>query len=113
MRIGGKVVMVAGGNGALGQAVVPTLAEAGARPVVVARNPPAASAVGWLTLQADLTDEVQVRQMVEDAIRQTGRIDALINLVGGFARGRVTETDLSLWQRMLAMNLTPAVLLSI
>jgi NAD(P)-dependent dehydrogenase (short-subunit alcohol dehydrogenase family) len=42
----------------------------------------------------------------------SGRIDALINLVGGFSAGRVVETDLSTWQRMLTMNLTSAFSLS-
>ena len=36
----------------------------------------------------------------------------LVNLVGRFAMGPVVETDLSLWQRMLTMNVTSAFLLS-
>jgi NAD(P)-dependent dehydrogenase (short-subunit alcohol dehydrogenase family) len=49
---------------------------------------------------------------VNEIIHTSGRIDALINLVGGFAMGRVVDTDVSLWQRMLAMNFTLAFLLS-
>ncbi|RPH77234.1 MAG: SDR family oxidoreductase, partial [Nitrospiraceae bacterium] len=45
-------------------------------------------------------------------IRTAGRIDVLVNLVGGFAMGRVVDTEVSLWQRMLTMNLTAAFLLS-
>ena len=47
-----------------------------------------------------------------EVIRKAGHIDALINLAGGFAIGRVVETDASLWHRMLTMNLTAAFLLS-
>jgi NAD(P)-dependent dehydrogenase (short-subunit alcohol dehydrogenase family) len=49
---------------------------------------------------------------VDEVIRSSGRLDALVNLVGGFATGRLVETDVSLWQRMLNMNLTSAFLLS-
>jgi NAD(P)-dependent dehydrogenase (short-subunit alcohol dehydrogenase family) len=49
---------------------------------------------------------------VNDVVRKAGRIDALINLVGGFAVGRVEETDAALWQRMLTMNVTTAFFLS-
>jgi NAD(P)-dependent dehydrogenase (short-subunit alcohol dehydrogenase family) len=45
-------------------------------------------------------------------IRKEGRVDALVNLVGGFAMGRAVETDVSLWHRMLTMNLTAAFFLS-
>jgi len=41
-----------------------------------------------------------------------GRIDGLINLIGGFAMGSVAETEVALWQRMLSVNLTTAFLLS-
>lgn len=63
-------------------------------------------------MQADVTDEADVRRLVKEVIRKAGRIDALINLVGGFAMGRVEETDAILWQRMLTMNVTAAFLLS-
>jgi NAD(P)-dependent dehydrogenase (short-subunit alcohol dehydrogenase family) len=74
------------------------------------RNP--VQVPGVSALKADFTDQTQVRSLVEEVIRTSGRLDALINLVGGFATGRVVETDVSLWQRMLTMNLTSAFLLS-
>ena len=63
-------------------------------------------------MKADVTNEADVQRLVNDVIRKTGRIDALINLVGGFAMGRLEETDAALWQRMLTMNVTAAFLLS-
>ena len=36
-------------------------------------------------------------RLVDDVIRTAGRLDVLVNLVGGFAMGPVVETDLSLW----------------
>lgn len=108
----GKIVLIAGGSGALGQTVVPAFSKAGAQVITVDRNPPSAQVGGRAAMKADVTDEADVQRLVDDVIRTRGRIDALINLVGGFAMGRVVETDAALWQRMLTMNVTAAFLLS-
>ena len=112
MSIEGKVVLIAGGSGALGHSVVPAFLAAGARVVTADRNPSTDQADGRLALKADVTDEADVRRLVDEVIRKLGRIDVLINLVGGFAPGRVEQTDVALWQRMLTTNLTAAFLLS-
>ena len=106
----GKVVLITGGAGALGQTVVPTFVSTGASVILGDLNP--VQVPGVTALKADFTDQTQVRSLVDEVIRTSGRLDALINLVGGFAPGRVVETDVSLWQRMLTMNLTSAFLLS-
>jgi NAD(P)-dependent dehydrogenase (short-subunit alcohol dehydrogenase family) len=111
MTIKDKVVLIAGGSGALGQTVVPSFAGAGARVITADRNP-APPAAGQSAMKADVTDETDVRRLVNEVILSHGRIDVLINLVGGFAMGRVEDTDAALWQRMLAVNVTPAFVLS-
>jgi NAD(P)-dependent dehydrogenase (short-subunit alcohol dehydrogenase family) len=112
MRLDGKVVLVVGGGGGLGQSVVPAFWQAGARVIVMERRPPSGPMQGQLAVKADVTDEHDVRRTVAAVIQQQGRLDALINLVGGFAMGRAVETDESVWQRMLALNLTAAFFLS-
>ena len=111
MRLDEKIVLITGGSGALGQTVAPACARAGAHVITVDRHSPAQVA-GMTGMHADVTDEADVRRLVHDVIRETGRIDALVNLVGGFAMGRVEETDTALWHRMLTMNLTAPFLLS-
>ena len=110
MDMKGKVVLITGGAGALGQTVVPAFVSTGASVILGDRTP--VQMPGITALKADFTDHTQVRNLVDEVIRTSGRLDALINLVGGFATGRLVETDLSLWQRMLNMNLTSAFLLS-
>ncbi len=110
MEMKGKVVLITGGAGALGQTVVPAFVSTGASVILGDRNP--VQVPGVTALTADFTDQTQVRNLVDEVIRTSGRLDALINLVGGFATGRVVETDVSVWQRMLTMNLTSAFLLS-
>lgn len=103
-------MLITGGTGALGQTVVPTFVSAGASVILGDRN--AVQVPGVTVLKADFTDQTQVRGLVNEVIQTAGRLDALINLIGGFATGRVVDTDVSLWERMLAMNLTSAFLLS-
>lgn len=110
MAMKGKVVLITGGAGALGQTVVPAFVSAGASVIVGDVKPVQLSGVNWL--KADFTDQTQVRGLVNEVIHRFGRLDALINLIGGFAPGRAVDTDVSLWQRMLSMNLTAAFLLS-
>ena len=63
-------------------------------------------------MQVDVTDEADIRRVVQEVRQQAGPIDVLVNLVGGFAAARLVETETALWQRMLTMNLTSAFLLS-
>jgi len=112
MSVNDKVVLVAGGSGALGRTVTPAFAQAGARVITADRNPPPEQMAAGEAMKADVTDEAAVRRLVDDVIRTAGRIDVLVNLVGGFATGRVVDTDVSLWQRMLVLNVTAAFLLS-
>lgn len=112
MELNGKVVLIAGGSGALGQTVTPAFVKSGAQVMTADRNPSSAQVAGVSAIKADVTNEADVQRLVNDVIRKTGRIDALINLVGGFAMGRLEETEAALWQRMLTMNVTAAFLLS-
>ena len=88
-----KVVLITGASGALGQTVVPSFVATGARVIAADRHPLSIQVEGCRDMKADVTDEADVRRLVEEVIRTAGRIDALINLVGGFAVGRVVESD--------------------
>ncbi len=112
VSLNGKVVMITGASGGLGQAVTKAFSQAGAKVVVVGRELPQTLPEGLLGLSADVTDEVEVQRLMKEAVQKTTRIDCLINLVGGFAMGRLAETDASAWSRMLSLNLTSAFLLS-
>ena len=112
MRPDKKVVLIAGGAGALGGTVTPAFAQSGARVIIVERNPPPDQVAAGNAMKADVTDDAALRRLVDDVIQRAGRLDVLVNLVGGFAMGRVVDTDVSLWQRMLTMNVTSAFLLS-
>ena len=111
-------MIVSGGSGGLGAAVVTELLDDGWRVVVpwimeseLGRLPESDS----LTLcRADLLEEEQVRAVVDTASRLPGApLKAVVNLVGGFAMGElVADTPIDEFDRMLQLNLRPLYLLA-
>ena len=107
-----KAFIIAGASGGLGQAVVPAFVQAGALTVSLDRHVPAQPVSGHPAFAGDVTEARDVKRVVADIVAQIGTVDGLINLVGAFAPGRAVETDDAAWQKMLALNLTSAFLLS-
>jgi NAD(P)-dependent dehydrogenase (short-subunit alcohol dehydrogenase family) len=112
----GGSVLVAGGTGALGSAVVAALIDADFAVVATwvderERERTAAQfADRRLSLvRADLMDAPAVATVVEEV----PDLSAVVNLVGGYAAsGKVHETDPEEFNRMLALNLRPGFLLA-
>jgi NAD(P)-dependent dehydrogenase (short-subunit alcohol dehydrogenase family) len=115
----GRVAIVTGGTGALGQAISGTLLAAGAvvaipyaveeeRAALEARLPSEQRA-RLLAIAADVTDEGAVDKFVQAVRDRHGRVDGLVNAVGGFAGGDLVSTSLAEWRRMMDLNLTSAV----
>jgi NAD(P)-dependent dehydrogenase (short-subunit alcohol dehydrogenase family) len=105
-----RVILVTGASGGLGRAVCQAFLDAGAIVAGVSRSgAPAVVHARFLPIQADLTAPEQAAAAVERARSHSGRLDALIHLVGGFAGGQPIEaTDDATWQRMLDLNLNAA-----
>ena len=112
ISLNGKVVMITGAFGGLGRTVTEAFSRAGAKVVAVSQDLPEKLPEGLLGISADVTEEAEVQRLMTEAMQKTTRIDCLVNLVGGFAMGRLSETESSVWSRMLSLNLTSAFLLS-
>ena len=112
ISLNGKVVMITGAFGGLGRTVTEAFSRAGAKVVAVSHDLPEKFPEGLLGISADVTEEAEVQRLMTEAMQKTTRIDCLVNLVGGFAMGRLSETESSVWTRMLSLNLTSAFLLS-
>jgi NAD(P)-dependent dehydrogenase (short-subunit alcohol dehydrogenase family) len=112
MPLNGKVILLTGASGGLGSAVTPVLSRAGATLIIVDRKLPQDVIDRRGGFTADVTNEAEVTRAVADTVKQAGRIDGLINLVGGFAPGTTVETDVEKWQKMISLNVTAAFLLS-
>src|SRR5262245_7541391 len=111
----GQTVLVAGGTGGLGRAVSVAVLAAGATVAVTYRkqeeldalqSAAGANAARVSGHAVDVTDEAAVRQLIAGIVAQHGRLDALVNAVGGYAGGvKLWEAEAKVFDQMLALNL--------
>ncbi len=117
-----KVVLVTGATGGLGKAVVKRLLDAEAVVAAVYRTEEKLQGLvdflgGERTalggFRADLTREEEVNELVDAVLKHYGRIDALLNLTGGWRGGaEVAATSPDDWAYLLDLNLKTAFLCS-
>ena len=118
----GKAVLVAGGTGGLGRAVSLAFLAEGARTVVTYRNDAEFAQLKQAADQAtslleghrvDVTDEAAVGQLVNQVSGRFGRLDAMVNTVGGYAGGiKLWELEAKTFEAMLALNLRAGYVLA-
>jgi NAD(P)-dependent dehydrogenase (short-subunit alcohol dehydrogenase family) len=107
----GKVVVVTGASGALGRVVAEAALTLGARVAGVDHAPSQIGAspdrieIG----SVDLSDAAQAKTAIDAVASHFGKVDALINIAGGFAFETVAEGDPKTWQRMYALNVLTAL----
>ena len=113
----GKVIIVTGASGALGNVVVETAIKRGARVAAVdhAAKPQAANGADRLEIGGvDLSDALQASQAIDAVAVHFGKLDVLINIAGGFAYEAVADGDSQAlanhnWERMHRLNLLTAL----
>jgi NAD(P)-dependent dehydrogenase (short-subunit alcohol dehydrogenase family) len=116
MGSGGRVVIVTGGSGALGQAITRRFLADGdvvCVPWVVDRergrleaSVDAATRARLHLERCDVSDDAALDRLVGGLLARHGRLDVLVSAVGGFAMGELVQTDRAQWDAMLALNLT-------
>lgn len=118
----GRVAVVTGGGGGIGSALAEGLAGAGARVAVAGRTRDTCEATvrrvraagsEGLAITADVTSEADCERLVEEVVAQFGRIDVLVNAVGGGA-GKVLHPaeryPRSDWDWIMELNVRSTVL---
>ncbi len=127
-RMKGMVAVVTGSSRGLGRAIAREFAREGASVVVSARpsSPTGLEGTAEETAQAieaeggeafalpcDVSDEAQVRSMVERAVDRYGKIDVLVNNAGMMVLGEsIMEIDPARWDRLMATNVRGPYLVS-
>jgi len=122
MTFADKVALVAGGTGGLGRSVSLAFLSEGARVIVTYRvdqelrelmRLAGAHSSRVTARNVDVTDELAVHQLIAEIGVETGRLDILVNTVGGYAGGpSLWDDDPATLDRMLALNLRSGYVLS-
>jgi len=113
-RVSGKIALVTGAAAGLGRAIAPRLAEEGASLAIVdidaaglAETERLIKAAGRpvLAVKADVTEEAAVKDLFAATLAAHGRIDILVNDVGGGQSGRIWEAKVEDWDFIMRLNL--------
>ncbi len=110
-----RIALVTGGAQGLGQAISMRLAQEGAHVVVADINEASAQATAAqimtkcdrrsLAVKVDVTDEAQVKAMVERTVQEFGRLDLVVSNAGILIAEEVTEFPAEKWRAVMNVNL--------
>ncbi|MCC7447607.1 MAG: SDR family oxidoreductase [Anaerolineae bacterium] len=119
--LSGQTAIITGAGQGLGRAIALEYAAEGATVALLERNADSLAEVESalkdagcpaLAFQVDVTDYAAVGQAVESIIKQTGRIDVLVNNAGIFRNGTILEDTLEDWRAVLTVNLEAVYMVS-
>jgi 2-hydroxycyclohexanecarboxyl-CoA dehydrogenase len=114
-RMEGKVALITGGGGGIGEATGRLFVEEGGAVVLVDRDGAAAEraaediaasipAAAVLPLQADLTELSEARRVVDATVARFGALHALVNVAGVRVYGPLTDATPESWAFIIGVN---------
>ena len=119
-KLNGKIAIVSGGAGVIGEALALGLGMHGATVVVSSRTQEAINKVAQQITTAsgnraraiavDVTDEQSVFQLVETVKNQYGRVDIMVNAMGLNIKHDAFEYPVEDWDRLFAVNVKGTML---
>jgi NAD(P)-dependent dehydrogenase (short-subunit alcohol dehydrogenase family) len=113
-RLEGKIALVTGGGGGIGEATARLFHEEGASVLVVDLDGEAAATAAHgisdsgeriAAHQADLTNESEAERAVSEAVSRFGKLDVLANIAAIRVHGPVTEASAESWDHVIRVNL--------
>jgi len=114
LHLTGKIVLITGGSKGIGKAIAKAFLDEGAIVAIAARDQKelekTRSELGEIGIYSgDLTIFTTREKVFRELIKEYGRIDILINNVGGSNGGVALETDLTLFEQAMHLNYLSAV----
>jgi NAD(P)-dependent dehydrogenase (short-subunit alcohol dehydrogenase family) len=113
-RLNGKIAVVIGGAGGLGEAIASGLSSYGAKLVIASRNLDVLEKVardirsrtgGMIeALQVDATDENSMIRLVENVLLKFGTVDILVNAMGLNIKRDALEYPMTDWDTIFSIN---------
>lgn len=120
-RLKDRCALITGGTGGLGVSVLEEFLSGGAKVLTTyidehqlkyAQDVKEKYGASLSFAKVDITKTKQTEKLIDRTVKKLGRIDILVNIVGGFAMAGITETDDETWDRMLNMNLRSVFLMT-
>ncbi|MEB3370575.1 SDR family oxidoreductase [Saccharopolyspora mangrovi] len=112
----GRVVLVTGGTRGIGAGIAETFLRAGAEVHVCARKPvdelPSHGSATAHFTQVDVRESDQVAELVEGIRQRSGRLDVLVNNVGGTPVADTATSSIRLHRKVVELNLIAPLLLA-
>jgi NAD(P)-dependent dehydrogenase (short-subunit alcohol dehydrogenase family) len=117
MKLQNKVAIITGGGTGIGKAISQALADEGAVVVIAARNLARleetaaklkAKGKKVKAIQTDISDEKQVKRMIDQTIKEFGKLDILVNnaAIATFNNAEVVDMNYDSWFSSIDVNLT-------
>jgi len=113
-RLDGTVALVTGASSGIGEATARVLATHGAAVAIAARRKDRLDALASeiregghrvLAVECDVTDQEQAIGLVEETVRELGRLDTVVNNAGVMLLGPAVDAPTTEWDRMIDLNL--------
>lgn len=109
-RLDRRTALVTGGNTGIGAGIARAFAAEGAQVAIAYlrerdQAESMAEELGGLAVPCDVTDENQVRMMIEQVVDRWGRLDILVNNAGVISFTPVAEMSVAEWDRTIAVHL--------
>jgi len=113
--LNGKVAIVTGATSGIGERIAELFLEEGAKVVAAARREAEGSALekrlGVSFVRTDVSQEADVKAMVDHAVKQFGRVDCLVNNAGmPLPVTSVADVDISQFDQLMAVNVRGVML---
>lgn len=112
-RLQDKVIVVTGSGRGIGRGIALRLAAEGAQVVSSSFSPNSCGKVTEeilaaggraVTVPCDVRDEAQVRRLVEESVRQFGRVDVMVANAGAALTKLIADTSVEEWDNLFAVN---------
>ena len=121
MNLNGKTVIITGGAMGIGFATAKRLIHEGAIVTIWdinenelhnAKKELEKTGGKVFSYVVDVTDKEKIKQLVQKAITDMGRIDVLINNAGYVKKGNLIDQPFEVWEKTIDINLTSVIYLT-
>jgi len=118
LELSGKAAAITGSSRGIGKHIALALAKEGCNVALSGRTPDTLTltaqevrdlGVKAVAVEVDLAEPDGPRRLVDEALRAFGRLDVLVNCVGGGRGGVFTATTDEDWQAALDINVFPSI----